>query len=141
MKPSTKIVLLRILHSVKCLMIAVVGPIVVSILFDKYGPWHFHHSKGSGDGPGLYAIYFMMYIGIYILYCFVTLIIIHCIKKRLSIIFTIAMAVASIIPFVSELHDCDISLLNKSYITMVPLYWLVSWAFEKRINKLKNHEQ
>ena len=48
------------------------------------------------------------------------------------------MVVASIIPFVgSELHESDILLLNKSYLTMVPLYWLISWAFEKWINKLK----
>lgn len=142
MSNKAKIVWLRILHSVICLIIALFGPFIILDLIYTLNP-----APHSGSVGGHYIpnelVYFLFTYAVYLLCCFVALIFFHCLNKKPTISFVITMLVASAIPLIAILlqridPDRFLYELSKSFAAMVPLYWLISWAFEKWINKLKN---
>ena len=149
MSNNAKIVWLRVLHSVICLMIAVVGPMLTMTFLANLNFLSIEHNYHGGDGAGLQAIGFLIVMVVYIICCINALLLSHLLDhffNHLSITITILMFFASAIPFVFVLLDnysltCDYAkrsyLLCISYATMTPLYWFVSWVFKRLINKLK----
>ena len=128
MSNKAKIIWLRILHSIICLVIATFGPIFTYVFLNNF---HFFNRPHYDKWAGLAIIY--MY-GLYIIVTLIVLIVIQCIRGKIAKKFTIAMLCVSsiiIIPFLLDFEFCW------SIIAMLPLYLLVSWAIDKQIEKLK----
>ena len=126
MSNKGKIVWLRILHSVICLIIAFFGPVFTyKFIYNSL----IHYAKEG-------RLFDLLVFEIYFIVTFVVLIVIPCTKGEITKKFLIAMICVSSIIIIPYVITCNLGSCLAIF-TMLPLYWLVSRAIDKWINKLK----